>query len=95
MIEHSLARRPILHALNAALEASRDDYEVTSLLPYQWLAIMQEQAGGVVDDDHLIQWLAQDVWQNDADAENRQLASQLLRMFKERVDTAMAAPIEY
>ncbi|KAI3637798.1 hypothetical protein MIR68_004447 [Amoeboaphelidium protococcarum] len=85
LIDYPNARQPLLLALSTALEIADDSYHVGSrrqeVLPFNWQLAISDNCKRF-DVNQLLNWLIDDVWQNDSSPDNRYLASFILQKLK-------------
>ncbi|KAI3654733.1 hypothetical protein MP228_000113 [Amoeboaphelidium protococcarum] len=88
LINYPNARQPLLLALSTALEIADDSYYVGSrrqeVLPFNWQVAISDNCERF-DVNQLVNWLIDDVWQNDSSSDNRYLASFILQKLKSRL----------
>ncbi|KAI3637428.1 hypothetical protein MIR68_004077 [Amoeboaphelidium protococcarum] len=88
LIDYPSARQPLLLALSSALEIADDSYSIgyrrQEVLPFNWQVAISDNCKRF-DVNQLVNWLIDDVWQNDSSSDNRYLASFILQKLKSRL----------
>ena len=95
LIEYPLARTSILYAFHTAFWLVRENpalcYDFSSMktvMPFDWLDSMKNYGSRSLKEEDIVNWLIDDVWRQDTDKANRDLASDCLSMMKERLEAS-------
>lgn len=97
MINIPHVRSSILYSLHTGLKLSEENpllsYESDSgisVLPLDWIDSIKHYggtSGKSVDAEGIVSWLVDDIWKNDSEKLNRQMAGDCLGMIKERLES--------
>ena len=59
-----------------------------TVMPFDWLDSMKNYGSRSLKEEDIVNWLIDDVWRQDTDKANRDLASDCLSMMKERLEAS-------